>query len=178
MFFRTLMLKSAQRLGERKKCFKHLMVVPKASKSNIPTFLEIFYCWCILHCIPLSLPFIFLNHMRSALSKKKAKLPCGSVITLITRRRNAFMDMYSAAPPSIQGTYNSQLFQNLDFKLTSKGWIKVDDPDVDEDPEKGKTNERLDPPPSVKLDRKSLLVLPMVELPPLSLRALNRPRGP
>lgn len=95
------------------------MVIPKVSKSNIPMFLELFYCWCVLHGLPFNLPYIILNHIRSALSNKKVDLLYDIVIIAIAKRRNANMDVYTA---SVHGTYNSRLLQNVGFNI----WKRAD----------------------------------------------------
>lgn len=71
------------------------VVIPCASKSNIPNFLDIFYYRCIMHGLPLNLPYILLSHMKMALIKKKVELPYGVVPTIIAKRRNVNMNMYT-----------------------------------------------------------------------------------
>lgn len=58
------------------------MVIPRARMSNIPTFLEIFYCWCILRGLSLNIPYILLSQMKMALVNKKIELPYGVVLTV------------------------------------------------------------------------------------------------
>lgn len=81
--------------------------------------------------------------MRYALSNKNAELPYGSIITIIAKRRNVFMDVDAAALPSYKGTYNSRLQQNLGFKLSNKGWVRVEDPNSDEDPSARKGKRKI-----------------------------------
>lgn len=71
------------------------MVVPKARKSNVSTHLGTFYCWAVLHGIPLNLPFILLNHMRTILNNKKSELPYGFVITALGKQRNMIIEVYT-----------------------------------------------------------------------------------
>lgn len=84
------------------------MVIPRAGKSNIPTFLEIFYCWCALRSLPLNLPYIIFNHMKSVLENKKAELPYGVILIVIVKRRNVNLNLYNAEAFSLQGSYGSR----------------------------------------------------------------------
>lgn len=109
------------------------MVIPRAGKSNIPTFLEIFYCWCVLSGLPLNLPFIILSYMEIVLANKMAKLPYGVMLTVIAKRRNVNLSVYATEKPSVQRSYRRILLQNMGFKLLGKVWTRVEDPDLDED---------------------------------------------
>lgn len=97
--------------------------------------------------------------MRAALGNKKAELPYGSIVSITAKRKNVFMDTYTATPSSLQSKYNSRLLQNLGFRFTSKGWIRAVDPGSDEDPasRKGKrkvgSSSRRKAPPSRKSAR-------------------------
>lgn len=62
------------------------MIVPKAGKSNVLTHLETFYCWCILHAIPLNLPFIILNHMLLPWGTRRLSFPMVLSSPLLPRK--------------------------------------------------------------------------------------------
>lgn len=127
------------------------MVIPRIGKSNIPTFLEIFYSWCALQ--PVNLSFIILSHMKNVLGNKKAELPYGMVLMVIAKRRNVNLNIYTAKMSSLQGTYGSILLQNISFCLSGKGWTRDEDHVSNEEPsaKKGKhkvgSTSKHNPPP-------------------------------
>lgn len=77
------------------------------------------------------------------MNNKKSEFPYGPIVAAIAKLRNVLIKVYIVAPASDQGTYRGRPLQNLRFKLTRKGWVKVKDPDSEEDPVSEKGKEKL-----------------------------------
>lgn len=69
----------------------------------------------------------------------------GNVVIVIAKRRNVDLSVYAIEKPSLQGSYESKFLQNIDFRLSKKGWMRDEVPESYEDPDTRKGKRKAGP---------------------------------
>lgn len=68
------------------------MLIPKVSRSNDLTAIEVFYIWCVhQYSFHIDMGFTILNHMKTVISQSFYELPYGMMITKITLANNVYL---------------------------------------------------------------------------------------